>query len=377
MKYNFHIKSAFARRIPDPNFKSQYNMETYMFLVRCRDLPAGISNDPNARPANIAKLTYKKVAESLLEQDGDDAGTFHLKNKGITIVADEVKQTGNNDEYTISLESGEHGIVDGGHTYEIIQENKDEIPENQYVRVDVRVGTPPAWIPMISGGLNTAVQVQTMSLENLKSSFNWMQQALGARADLIAWSENETGKYLDARDLVAVLAMLNVELCPNDKPDHPTFAYTSKEKTLERYIKSPKVFEGMGEIISDALVLLDTISSTAIDVYNASADVSRGGGLKIMESKKRGNFEFQVLGTEGQYRLAKPALYPILASFRWFVVKDPHSYKMSWATDFSKILKFWETEGREMITIAADTSKDLGYVLNALGKNTGLWKTLH
>ena len=30
-----------------------------------------------------------------------------------------------------------------------------------------------------------------------------------------------------------------------------------------------------------------------------------------------------------------------------------------------------------MITIAADTSKDLGYVLNALGKNTGLWKTLH
>ena len=184
MKDNFQITSAFARRIPDPNFKSQYNMETYMFLVRCRDLPAGISNDPNARPANIAKLTYKKVAESLLGQDGDDAGTFHLKNKGITIVADEVKQTGGNDEYTISLESGEHGIVDGGHTYEIIQENKDEIPEDQYVRVDVRVGTPSAWIPMISGGLNTAVQVQTMSLENLKSSFSWMQQALGAKIPL-------------------------------------------------------------------------------------------------------------------------------------------------------------------------------------------------
>lgn len=376
MKQQFQFKSAFVRRIPDPNFKNLHGMETFTFLMRCKDLPSGIGNDPNAREANPAKLTYKKVAESLLELDGDDEGTFHLKNKGITIVADSVQQTNSNDEHTITITSGEHGIVDGGHTYTIIQENKDDVPDNQFVRVDVRVGTPSAWIPMISGGLNTAVQVQSMSLENLKRKFSWMENALGPKKSLVAWSENDPGKFLDARDLVSVLCMLNAYLYPNDSPDHPIIAYVSKEKALEKYTKAPKAFEGMSDILPEALILLDTISSSSQKLWNANGG-SKAGSMKIIEGKKRGEYEFPFLNSKNQYRLAKPALYPIFASFRWFVKVEPNTQKMSWAIDFEKILDFWQSDGREMIEITHSTCKDLSYVLNALGKNSGLWRTLH
>lgn len=377
MKQEFQFKSTSVRRIPDPNFKSQYGMETYTFLMRCKDMPEGIGNDPNARQPNPAKLTYKKVAESLLEQDGDDVGTFHLKNKGITIVADKVRQTNSNDEFVVTLESGEHGIVDGGHTYAIIQENKDQIPEDQYVRIDVRVGTPSAWIPLISRGLNTAVQVQAMSLENLKSQFNWMKKALQSNAQLIAWSENDPDKYMDARDLVSVLCMLNAYQFPNDQPEHPLIAYTSKEKALEKYTKNPKAFEGMAGILPESLILLDTISSTARDVWNATETATKGGAMKILEGKKRGEYKFPFVQGQGQYRLAKPALYPIFAAFRWFVEVEENSRKMSWTVDFDRVLEFWKTDGREMISIAHNTSKELSYVLNALGKNANLWTTLH
>jgi hypothetical protein len=105
--------------------------------------------------------------------------------------------------------------------------------------------------------------------------------------------------------------------------------------------------------------------------------VLKAGSLKILEGKKRGEYEFPFVEAQGQYRLAKPALYPIFAAFRWFVKVEPNSQKMVWATDFDRILDFWKTDGREMISIAHNTSKELSYVLNALGKNSNLWTTLH
>lgn len=90
---------------------------------------------------------------------------------------------------------------------------------------------------MISGDLNTAVQVQSMSLGDLKSSFNWIKEEIGSLEDRIAWAENESGKYIDARDLVAIMCLLNPILFPNDKSLQPIVAYTSKEKSLELFKK--------------------------------------------------------------------------------------------------------------------------------------------
>lgn len=382
MRVEYTFKSAIVRRIPDPNFKDD-GMETYTFLMRCKDVPPEIGDEPNARTTNTRKQTYKRVGESLLEQDGTDPGTFHLKNKGITIIAESVKQKRGGSEYVVEMDTGEHGIVDGGHTYALIQENKDSIPEDQYVRIDVRTGIPLPWIPMISGGLNTAVQVQSMSLENLGSSFDWVKDALGGYKTEIAWNENESGKYLDARDLTAIMCLLNPIAFPNFSDDsnetqlqHPTVSYASKEKALERFKSDPKNFKQMKPILLEALELHDYIASSAREVWNRTPQSTKAGLMKIIEHKKKG-YDFPFIGKKSEYRLTKPALYPILGAFRWFVRQNSLSGDLEWVTDFPKIKKFWDEEGRGMIVIVNDTLKDLGYSLTSLGKNNNLWRILH
>ena len=68
----------------------------------------------------------------------------------------------------------------GGHTYKLIVDNLEngKLPDNQYVNVEIRVGIPELWIPAIAGRLNTSIQVQDMSLDNLAGLFNWLKALL-------------------------------------------------------------------------------------------------------------------------------------------------------------------------------------------------------
>ncbi|MCH8144451.1 MAG: AIPR family protein, partial [Gemmatimonadetes bacterium] len=131
---SFRFRPAYARRIPDPNFKNTYNAEKHIFLMPVGKLPSGIGLDPNARNPKIRKRVYQQVEESLLNQDGSEPNTFHLKNKGIVMIAATVQQVGDN-EYDVTMQTGVHGIVDGGHTYALIQKNQTDgvLPEHQYV----------------------------------------------------------------------------------------------------------------------------------------------------------------------------------------------------------------------------------------------------
>jgi len=373
----FDFVSNWARRLPDPNFQNVHKTETHIFLMKCVDVPSGISDGPNARKPNLQKRTYQSVKSSLLSEDDTEPGTFHLKNKGITIIADKVtKVDGQNPKYIIEMDSGTHGIVDGGHTYKLIIDNKEDIPDNQYVKVEVRVGIPPHWIPMISGGLNTAVQVQDMSLDNLSGKFIWLQNLLGSQKKNIAWSENDENTFLDARDLTAIMCLFNISLWPNDSGKHPTESYTSKARTLKHYEEDQVKFENMSEIIKDILTLHDTVSYSSNDQFKR-AGIKQVGKLAIVDMRKKGKHQFPFIGKEREQRLQKPALYPILAAFRRFVTQNPLTGKMEWVVDFDVILDFWDQHGSQLVHIVYETSSDLKYNLNALGKSTNLWNTLH
>ena len=398
MKKSYIFECKRARRIPDPNFKTTYNAEKHIFMMRCRDMPDGIGHDPNARSPNIKRLIYRNIGKSLLGED-TDAGTFHLKNKGITIIAESVKQAGDNC-YEVVMESGIHGIVDGGHTYTLICEHIADVPEDQYVQVEVRTGIPQDWIAEIAGGLNTSVQVKEMSLENLRSAFAWLKVLLGEKQKLIAWEENEDG-ILSITDIISLMYLFNISLYPSDKNTHPTAAYVSQQKTLKSYQDSRATFEAMQPIVLDILRLADIIAATAPSVWNRKplsvggilenddADVdeseqngkTRGAGLKIIEGKgkkARNLFEFPFSGHhDSRHRLCKPALYPILGAFRHFVHRDKVSGEVSWHIEFSQMEKFWYDNGRELLEIAQRSCKELKSNLNALGKSNNYWDTVH
>lgn len=367
-----------ARRIPDPNFKDTHGMERHIFVVPVRDVPKGIPLDPNARRPNPRKRVYQKVQASLFDRDCEP-GTFHLKNKGITIIAESVKALPNN-RYDIQMVEHTHGIVDGGHTYTLITEaqTSDDLPDNQFVTIEVRVGIPANWIPEIAGGLNTSVQVQDMSLDNLAGDFDWIKTELKAcdYYPKIAWSENDPGEF-DARDVVSLMSMFNVELHPNEGDEHPLYAYEKKSVALKSFEEKGETFKRMRPILKDILQLHDIVRRDYYRMWNTEVEGGKAGHLAFSEKRKNGEWEFPFTGETAEYRMVNGALYPILGAFRWFVEMHPDTKKVSWRGGFKAVLKAWEGSGVSLLRATHEMSNSLGRNPQSVGKNRPHWGNLH
>jgi hypothetical protein len=389
MSKQLHIfRPAIARRLPDPVFKTQFGTERHLFVMNVKDLPLNISGDSNARTANINRQVYKVVEDSLLNrQDGAYPNSFHLKNKGITIIAESVEQLGDKD-YKVTLDVG-HGIVDGGHTYTLICDhiNEGDLPDNQYVNVEIRTGIQHEWIKDISGGLNTGVQVQLSSLLNLEGQFEELKSELQKYGfdKSIAWQENESGA-INVKDLVSIMQLFDIENFANDSSQHPKTSYSSKESVLKKYKEHSKTYSRMKGILKDILTLHDIISSSSGKLWNENGgkkggDSGKAGHLVWMEyrngDKKPFDFPF-LTNTTSQHRLMNSALYPILAAFRWYVkISEEDKITMEWKVPFSEIVDTWNTIGIELLRSTGEMCDDLGKNPNALGKSGALWSSLH
>lgn len=370
---SFSFRTFAARRIPDPNFKKTLNAERHIFLVPASSLPEGLPYDPNARRPNIRKRVYSDVVNSLLNNDGEP-GTFHLKNKGIVIIADSVRQL-SDDKYVVKLRKGQ-GILDGGHTYHLIMENAADVPDDQYVTVEVRTGIPDKWIAEISGGLNTSVQVQDMSLDNLKGDFKWLKSVLRGQRyyKKIAWRENDPGEY-DARDIVSMLFAFNITLFPNDRDEHPVAAYEKKSQALKAFEEDPESFKELKPIVKDILRLRDTIAEEARSLWNSETR-GNAGALAFMEKKGKGEWSFMFTGKSSEYRLYDGALYPILAAFRWYVCRDSNG-KVEWRGGYDAVVEAWRATATELLRSTLNQSNEVGRNPNAVGKSRNHWANLH
>lgn len=375
----FKFPVRVARRMPDPTFPGAVR---HIFTVRADDLPQGMPKAPNPRAQKTDRGVYKDVARSLLNEEGTP-NTFHLKNKGITVLADDVRELGDS---TYEVRFGpEQGIVDGAHTYEIMLAGQERIAEareagngstiDQYVRMEVQVGIPQdLWVEM-AGGLNTAVQVQDWSLANLKNQFDWIKDLLASEpyARKIAYRENEVDTAYDVRDVIVLLEMFNVFDYPNDGEEHPTKTYNNKSEVLDRYLADPAKYRRLEPILKDILRLHDTISFTAREKHNAAG--GKAGKLTFVERKVRGTWPFIFIGKTGEYRLNRAALFPMLGAFRWMVAETPNG--IEWRGGFAQVLKIWDESASELMRATQATSDEYGRKLTALGKSRNHWATLH
>lgn len=376
---SFRIPVRVARRMPDPSFEGAAR---HMFLVRADDLPQGLPKAPNPRAQKTDRGIYKDVSRSLLNEEGSP-NTFHLKNKGITLFADDVRDLG---ESTFEIQFGpDQGIADGAHTYEIVLEGQDRIlearssengaPIDQFVKLEVLTGIPPDLWVEIAGGLNTAVQVQEWSLANLKERFNWIKELVSSEpyGRRIAFRENESEAAYDVRDVIVLLEMFNVFDYPNDGEEHPTKTYNNKGDVLDRYLADPAKYERLSPILKDVLRLHDHISLTARDKHNQAG--GKAGKLAFVERKMRGTWEFVFIGKRGEYRLNRAALFPMLGAFRWMV--KINGQKVEWRGGFDNVLSVWEASASELMRATQATSEEYGRKLTALGKSRNHWSTLH
>jgi hypothetical protein len=386
----FTFKALVSRRIPDPTFPGCVR---HIFLCRCEDMPEGLPKGANPREQNIDRGIYRDIMRSLLNEDCTP-NTFHLKNKGITILAEEVIKSDNDEQLQVRFAASDQGIVDGGHTYEIILRGKGDIADlnsagdaaiKQYVKVEVLTGVYNGLTAEIAGGLNTAVQVQRMSLADLGKEFDWIKEELQKKNFLqhVAFKQNEA-KDFDARDIIRLLDLFNISEFPNNGTSYPIRAYTSKEGVLKHYLTKEgstytyvENYKKLSPILNEILILHDTISAEGRDLYNEGGG-RRGGRLKFIESGKlRTAFKFPFISDERQYRLSGGALLPMLGAFRAAVNSCPVSNKISWNGGFDHVLSIWRETARDLMEATQETSEELGRNPNAIGKSKKHWAFLH
>jgi AIPR protein len=384
------LVAPYARRVPDPTFP---NAERHILFVRALDIPDGIPKEPNPRKQKEDRPIYKEVGRHLRNEEGT-ANTFHLKNKGITLIAHSVtRERGAEDTYEVTFGSEKHGIVDGGHTYEILRSNRQEIEDlnadkgdgaeiDQYVKLEIVTGLDRDVVSEIARGLNTAVQVQEMSLANLQNKFDWIKETIADEpyANKIVFRENEQDrdKPYDARDILVILDLFNIRDFPNHEGDYPLRAFSSKAKVLDNYLEDCQKGDGtkyrmLQPILKEILTLHDTISLEARQLHNRGG--GRAGKLAYVEGKKA-KFPFPFIGQEAEYRLYKGALFPMLGAFRWMVKEGPGG-KAEWVGGFDNVLSMWQEVGTELMKATQETSEERDRNPNAIGKSRNHWATLH
>lgn len=382
------IKSEYSRRFPDPMNENvttdSLNIEHHILLSRAVNVPSGIPKSPNPREQRIDKGIYKKVKESL--QSIEDL-SFHLKNKGITILAHQVEYSTDKKIATVYF-GGNDGIADGGHTYEIILATQADgtCPEGQYVKFEVITGVPQEMAVDITGGLNTAVQVDDASLMNLEGKFDWVKEVLKKEpyAEQISYKQNEEGMF-DIREILGIMTLFNVN--KYSYPQHPRDAYVSKAKCLDLYEADPDSFKMLKPLLRDILCLHDYVHIMSRKRRNEIEGGRTAGMTGVYATKKRGDYEFifmgnkeasQLSGGKLDAKLYDGALYPMLGAMRFLVEQKPGEKVYSWKLkSFAEVKSFFDEIAPELVNTTYNTSLTYGRKPNPIGKDENHWDNMY
>ncbi len=381
--------------MPDPNFEGA---ETHFLLVPASAVPADLPLDANPREANINRPVYRAVGKSLRQEDDSIEGSFHLKHRGLTIVASEVTKAAEGVDGLDVLEihfphSGNYGIVDGGHSYALIRKAQDEgaIPDSEYVKFEVMTGlAPEGLVTDIAGGRNTSMQVQEKSLLDLNDEFQFLKDALAddGWADRIAWHEGQDGE-IDVVDLIAMLSCFDTISYP-DRSSHPVDAYRRKKSMLDKFQSDPHKYRRLTPIIRDVMYLHDWIAYDSEKRWQQIGGVSGSGGkygrLDMVENKKSGKEDFVfpfVPGVSADKRLRRPAIFPILAAFRLILINDPvgddfGQYRpVRWRQNVDEVTELWEHAGGQLLRTFYEHWDSTGRDLHAAGRSPALWGSIY
>jgi hypothetical protein len=387
-KTTHRFRAYETRKISHPNLPG---VEKYWLTVRAVDFPANISTAANARdPIGFNRRVYRDVRESL-EGKTSQLGTFDLMNKGITILALDVKLVDKDQRlFDVTIDDHEGGIVDGAHTAKIIEQSNEEgtTPEEQHVEVYIRTGIEDHVITDIARGLNTAIQVAPKSIYNIDGVFDWLKEEVSAPRyhGLFAWKESDASEY-DVRDLIGILELLNVFDYQNGSGKHPISAYEKWSIPLEKFaddfqqnrknLKNSKYYR-LRKLLRDGLTLYDYIRRQFRDIHNQAG--GRAGKMNIVEEAgpRRGSFTFPFADLDpSPYRLTKGATYPILGAFRNYVEPDQKTGEAAWRGGFSSVLRVWEEAAPELVAETFNATNEIGRMPDQLGKNRKHWDNLH
>ena len=165
------FKVSAVRTVSSP---SSDEITTYFIWVNFRDLPKEISLEVNPRKPKMNTAVARQLIHAV---EGPDNVNFDINNRGIVVTAKSVRFDTNTSEVTLDLgdDVSRYGVLDGGHTYTAIIDNRDKVPADveKFVRLEVIVGEKLD-VSGLADARNTSAQVSDIALFELDDKFNFI-----------------------------------------------------------------------------------------------------------------------------------------------------------------------------------------------------------
>jgi DNA-directed RNA polymerase alpha subunit len=360
------IKDPTHRPESDPHVSSSTvspGVTHYVGLVPVSAIATNLPNTPNLRAANIKTQVAKDVAVSLRKNDGN----FHLKNKGITMLATSVSRSNDGWEVilTPSVTQDSDGILDGGHTYAVICDaRKDNVRlDKQYVFVYVRTNVPIEGNlrAQIAEALNKTTAVSAGSLLNRLGEFDWIKVALSTSGCAVAWRQNDSGVKVE--ELVARLYACNAKVLDHHK------SYSSRASTLSAYRKDSTILTSHRNAVTDILWLYEQIvfslAEQAEALLGKRAITSSGNQSPLMDDSYARN----------KSRLVGGIALPILSSFRACLINTDNGWHFN--KDRNALASLLRVQSGVLLAKIAEHWIEVGKDPGALGKREAVWHDLY
>lgn len=334
----FRFPTKQFRSLPSPTGNSKLGI----FFTPAATVPRDLWDwrEVNPREVNRRTSVYKAIAQTLR----DEPGRFHERNRGITVVAEDLSFDDKRQEVILQLDDQSlHGVVDGGHTLDAILETQKAPPESGWpanVFIKAFTGVEPDQIAEIAGGLNTSQQVDLKSLENLKDHFAALQDVLAGEpyAAQIAYKMNEV-KPVDVREVLYYLAVFDCSQYGEKR--HPVALFGRKEGIVRRFAeqaKDSKAGDSFSVLISKApeiLWLRDTIEKRALEFNIGRYKVGKGARVRSQTNREN---QLVFLDEQVNGKIPLGWIMPMLAGFRANVEWNKPKGTFSWIIPLDELV---------------------------------------
>jgi hypothetical protein len=370
------------RRIETP-YERRMGHRNYVAVVDARHLPDLTKwRDINVRDAKTKGRVPNAIRSSFIDKPDE----FFFMNRGMVIAAEKVDFRDESSEKHIDVVLRDpeiHGLLDGGHTYRVVQDEAKKLEEDddpRYVRIEFITGFDRDTISEVVDARNTSNQVRDESLANLRQEFEPLKEILRDHAyfDLIAWSEYEelaTGKPkpIDVRDIISYLITFDTGVF-NNSAAQPMIAYKDKRACLRHFQDHQARLKKYYHLLPQILGLWDDIHANWAKWYGEGREKEAGirghfGKLTAISQDREETLYFK--GGKSKYRMPEAYKYPILSALRAGVKAQGRGVK--WATDPFQLLA---DTGTQLTTIVANSVRATNNP-NKVGKDVGTWSSCY
>lgn len=373
-KYKFKVNSLRTLASPYKKAGEEDAESVYYLLVNMRDLPEGMPLDVNPREPKMTTNVARRIANAVVEPETD----FYIDNRGIVIAAKKVVFDSTKSEVTIDLGDQEndndkysYGILDGGHTYTAIMDNRNKIPDDltKYVRVEVITNVQN--IIRLTDARNTYAQVSDIALFNLDDNFLYVQEAIAGQPyeNKIAYKDNDN-KPIHVSKLIGLMFAFDIDKYPDDNTA-PIQSYSGKAQVFKRYKEAfdTPFYRSLTVQLPKLVDLYDIIERELPSKYveykkKLGNTIPRFGSVTGIEPADNSKTFF--LENDMSHKISSGYIFPIFGAFRSLIHFDEESGAVYWDFDPNEI---WEEVGASLAQNVFESSRNP----QLAGKDKQLW----